>query len=109
GARKRGSLVAAADMPEGESRSFPILGGRVLLDPRPFRLARAAGVDCRAGFLTLPDEGWTLTVSAPLPKGAAEALEAFARLFAEVAARAPLDLDGVVYRSIAGAALSRTV
>src|SRR5262249_12610711 len=43
-ALKRGSLVAAADMPESESRPFPILGGRVRLDPRPFRLARAARV-----------------------------------------------------------------
>jgi hypothetical protein len=100
---KRGSLIVAADLPERESRPASILGGRVLLDPRPFRLARAADVRCRAAFLTLPPEGWTLTISPPLPAGDDEGLDAFARVFAAVASRAPLDLDGMVYRSIAEA------
>jgi hypothetical protein len=97
----RGSLIAAADLPEGPSRPAEILGGRVSLDPRPFRLARLARVECRAAFLTLPREGWTLTVSPPLPYAAEDALDAFARLFARVAARAPLDLDGPVYLALA--------
>src|SRR5262245_18400334 len=46
-ALKRGSLIVAADMPARESRPAEILGGRVLLDPRPFRLAWVAGVECR--------------------------------------------------------------
>ncbi len=100
-ALKHGSLIVAADMPERESRPAVILGGQVALDPRPFRLGRAARVPCRAAFLTLPPEGWTLTISPPLPAGDDDALDAFGRIFAAVAARAPLDLDGMVYRSIA--------
>jgi hypothetical protein len=100
-ALKRGSLIAAADLPEGAARPAPILGGSVPLDPRPFRLARAARVPCRAAFLTLPPEGWTLSVSPPLPERVEEALDAFARIFAAVAARAPLDVDGPVYRALA--------
>ncbi len=100
-ALKRGSLIVAADMPERESRPAAILGGRVSLDLRPFRLARAARVRCRAAFLTQPDEGWTLTISAPLPPGDDDAVDAFGRVFAAVASRAPLDLDGMVYRAIA--------
>jgi hypothetical protein len=33
-----------------------------------------------------------------------DGVEAFARVFAAVASRAPLDLDGMVYRAIAEAA-----
>ena len=99
-ALKRGSLIVAADMPERESRPAAILGGRVALDLRPFRLGRAARVACRAAFLTLPPEGWTLTISAPLPTGDDAAADAFGRIFAGVAAKAPLDMDGLVYRSL---------
>lgn len=100
-ALRRGSLILAADLPGGRAVEVPLLGGTVRLDPRPFRLARAARVPCRPAFLTLPKGGWTLSVGLPLPDGEAQALEAFARAFARVAARAPLDLDGVVYRSLA--------
>jgi hypothetical protein len=103
-ALKRGSLIVAADMPGRESRTAAILGGRVRLDPRPFRLARAARVECRAAFLTLPPEGWTLMISPPLPDADVDGVDAFARVFAAVASRAPLDLDGMVYRAIAEAA-----
>ena len=96
-----GSLILAADFPEGPFLEAELLGGTVRLDPRPFRLARAAGVACRAAFLTLPDRGWTLTLGEPLPLDPTVAVEAFARLFGAVAAAAPLDLDGLVYLSFA--------
>ena len=107
-ALERGSLILAADLPPppGDG-SAAVLGGRVALDSRPFRLARAARVPCRAAFLTMPREGWTLTVSPPLPRAETAALEAFARAFEHVALRAPLDLDAVVYRSLARSSLGR--
>lgn len=92
-----GSLILAADLPEGRAFEAVLLGAPVRLDPRPFRLARAAKVACRPAFLTLPKEGWTLTVGERLPADERSAVAGFARLFAEVAARAPLDLDGLVY------------
>ena len=101
GALKRGSLVAAADLPPEGGRRAPLLGGWVRIDPRPFRLARAARVPCRPAFATLPGGRWTLTLGPPLPADGGAACEAFARSMAEVAARAPLDLDGVVYEHIA--------
>ncbi len=100
-ALKRGSLVAAADLPPQGGIRRPLLGGWMLVDTRPFRLARAARVDCRPAFATLPGGSWTLTLGPPLPPDERAAAEAFARLVAEVAARAPLDLDGVVYADIA--------
>lgn len=100
-ALSRGSLIVAGDLPEGPFLEAAVLGGIVRLDPRPFRLARAAGVSCRAAFLTLPDTGWTLTLGGPLPSDPGRAVEAFARVFAKVAAAAPLDLDGLVYLSFA--------
>lgn len=102
GALKRGSLVAAADLPARGGLRVPLLGGWALVDPRPFRLARAARVPCRPAFATLRGGRWTLTLGPPLPADEAEAGEAFARAFAQVAAGAPLDLDGVVYTHIAG-------
>ena len=96
-----GSLILAADLPEGPFLEAGVLGGVVRFDPRPFRLARTVGVPCRAAFLTLPDTGWTLTVGEPLPSDPSLAVEAFARVFARVAAAAPLDLDGLVYLSLA--------
>jgi hypothetical protein len=101
-ALERGSLILAADLPPAPGPAFAdVLGRRVALDTRPLRLARAARVPCRAAFLTLPREGWTLTLSPPLPAGEAAAIQAFARTFERVALRAPLDLDAVVYRSLA--------
>lgn len=99
-ALKRGSLILAADLPEARSVEAPLLGGRIRIDPRPFRLARAAGVSCRAAFLTLPENGWTLVVGDPLPAEESVAIPRFARIYAEVARRAPLDLDGLVYRNL---------
>ena len=99
GALRKGSLILAADLPAALRVPAPLLGGRVFLDPRPFRLARAAGVPCRPAFLTLPRGRWTLTLGDPLPRDAEAALAAFARCFAAAARRSPLDLDGVVYRS----------
>ena len=103
GALGRGSLVLAADLPRrGEGVEVPFLGGRVLVDPRPFRLARAAGVPCRPAFLTLPRGRFTLTLGAELPGNEAAALAAYAKCLAGVAERSPLDLDGVVYLRLAG-------
>lgn len=97
-ALRKGSLVLAADLPlPGQGVAVPLLGGRAFVDPRPFRLARAAGVPCRPAFLTLPRGRWTLTIGPVLPRDEAGAVAAFARCQAEVAARSPLDLDGPVY------------
>jgi hypothetical protein len=96
-ALRSGSLILAADLPERDGAVFPVLGGAVALDPRPFRLARAARVPCRPAFLTLPRGRWTLTLGPVLPADEKGALAGFARCFAETAARSPLDLDGRVY------------
>ncbi len=96
-----GSLILAADLPEGPFVEARVLGGSVRLDPRPFRLARTVGVACRPAFLTLPDRGWTLTLGEPLPADPGRAVEGFARVFGKVAAEAPLDVDGLVYLSFA--------
>ena len=110
-ALEKGSLVLAADLPPaGSTRAFAsVLGGSVALDARPIRLARAARVPCRAVFLTLRRNGWTLTLSPPLePAGAeAPALAGLARALERVALHAPLDLDGAVYRSLARSSGSR--
>jgi hypothetical protein len=100
-ALRSGSLIAAADLPASDGFEEPFLGGRVRLDRRPFRLARAAGVPCRPAFLTLPLGRWTLTLGDPLPADEGAALEAYARCLRKVATRSPLDLDAVVYRSLA--------
>jgi lauroyl/myristoyl acyltransferase len=101
-ALRTGSLILAADLPSGEGVEVPFLGGRLRLDRRPFRLARAVGVPCRPAFLTLPRGRWTLTLGDPLPDDANAAIEAYARVLRETARRSPLDLDGVVYRNLAG-------
>lgn len=102
GALKEGSLIIAADLPLlDEGVAVPFLGGKALVDPRPFRLARAARVPCRAAFLTLPRGRWTLTLGPVLPADEAAAIALWARGFADVAARSPLDIDGVVYRRLA--------
>lgn len=101
-ALRKGSLVLAADLPApGDSIPAPLLGGRVMLDPRPFRLARAAGVACRPAFLTLPGGRWTLTIGRALPADEEQAVAAFGRSLSAVAARSPLDLDGPVYLRLA--------
>ncbi len=100
-ALRSGSLLLAADLPGHQAIEVDWLGGRVRLDPRPIRLARAAGVSCRSAFLTLPRQGWTLTLGAELPPGEVPALGAFGEAYAAVAAAAPWDMDGVVYRRLA--------
>jgi hypothetical protein len=103
-ALRSGSLILAADLPPaGEGVEARFLGGGIRLDRRPFRLARAAGVPCRPAFLTLPRGRWTVTLGHPLPTDEDAALEAYARSLAEVAERSPLDIDGVVYGSLARA------
>ncbi len=100
-ALRSGSLIAAADLPARDGEAQGLLGGIVRLDPRPFRLARTAGVACRPAFLTLPDGNWTLTLGPRLPRDEGEALEAFARVYRRVASAAHADLDGVVYLNLA--------
>jgi lauroyl/myristoyl acyltransferase len=96
-ALERGSLVAAGDMPEAGGLPARVLGGPALLDPRPFRLARVAGVLCRPAFATLPGRRWTLTLGPALEGDELACAEEFGRVFARVAAASPLDIDGVVY------------
>jgi hypothetical protein len=99
-ALKRGSLIAAADLPERGGIPARVLGGPALVDPRPFRLAKVARASCRPAFATLARGGaWTLTLGPALAGDPREYAEAFARVFARVAAAAPLDLDAVVYAS----------
>ena len=93
---ERGSLLAAADLPERGGVPGRVLGGPALLDPRPFRLARLAGVPCRPAFATLPGGVWTLTLGPALSGSPEQCAERFGRDFARVASEAPLDLDGVV-------------
>jgi hypothetical protein len=102
GALRRGSLVAAGDMPERGGIPARILGGPALLDPRPFRLARVSRVPCRPAFVTLPGGRWTLTLGPALSGDDLACAEEFGRVFARVAEAAPLDLDGVVYTHRAG-------
>lgn len=103
-ALRSGSLIAAADLPVRGGVDSPLLGGSVGLDPRPFRLARAAGAACRPAFLTLPEGRWTLTLGEPLPEDEDEAVREFAGVYRRVASAAPADLDGVVYLNLAPAA-----
>lgn len=100
-ALRSGSLIAAADLPARAGIEEPLLGGRVRLDPRPFRLARTAGAACRPAFLTLPGGRWMLTLGRPLPDDEDGALRAFAAVYRRVASAAPADLDGLVYRNLA--------
>jgi hypothetical protein len=94
---RRGSLILAADLPAREAFPASLLGATVQLDPRPFRLARLAGVPCVPVFLTLPGRRWTISLGERLPLDDRAALEAFARALGGAASRAPLDLDGPVY------------
>jgi len=101
-ALKRGSLLAAGDLPERGGVPAKVLGGPALLDPRPFRLARVARAVCRPAFATFPEGRWTLTLGPVLEGDEIACAEAFGRVFARVAAASPLDLDGVVYAYRAG-------
>jgi hypothetical protein len=92
-ALRRGSLVIAADLAKPDARRFPCLGGELALDARPFRLARLAGVPCRALFLTAPEGRLTITAGDALPADDAEAVASFAELFARVADESPYEID----------------
>ena len=94
-ALRRGSLMAAADLPESGGVAVPFLGGEIRLDPRPFRLARIARVPCRAIFLTAPVGRLTIALGEPLPAGEDAALRAFARELAAAAEESPFEIDGV--------------
>jgi hypothetical protein len=100
-ALQRGSLILTADQPAERGVEVDFLGGRLRLDPRPFRLARGSRVPCRPAFLTLPRGRWTLTLGSPLPADEDRALASFGELLGRVAAEAPWDLDGMVYRTLA--------
>jgi len=92
-ALRLGSLLAAADMPEEEAVEFPCLGGRLRLDVRPFRLARIAGVPCRAIFLTAPRGRLTVAIGPVLPADERAAVAKFARALERVLDRAPYEID----------------
>lgn len=90
----RGSLIAAADVPAPRPVEAGLLGGRVRLDPRPFRLARLARVPCRSIFLTAPGGRLRVTLGANLPAAEEEAVRLFAEDLARAARDAPFELDG---------------
>lgn len=94
-ALSQGSLIVAADVPAGKS-SVPaaLLGGTIGLDPRPFRLARIAGVPCRPAFLTAPRGALTVTVGDLLPSEEEAAIGVFARQLESVCSSAPYEIDG---------------
>jgi hypothetical protein len=96
-ALRSGSLILAADLPDRATFPARLLGAGVSLDPRPFRLARLTGAPCRAAFVTLPGRRWEVAIGDPLPPDERAARDGFARILEEVAARAPLDIDGLVY------------
>jgi hypothetical protein len=93
-ALRYGSLIVTADVPVRDGVEVPLLGGRVQLDPRPFRLARLARVPCRPAFLTAPGGRLTVTLEDSLPASQETALEEFGRTLARVAAAAPFEIDG---------------
>jgi len=93
----RGSLIVSADLPEADGAAFPCLGGEILLDPRPFRLARLAGVPSRALFLTAPGGRLAITVGDPLPREETEAVAAFAGTLARVADESAFEIDGFTW------------
>lgn len=92
-ALRRGSLLVSADLPERDGASFPCLGGQLLLDPRPFRLARLCHVPCRPVFLTAPDNRLTITIGPELPRPEDAALAAFARALEAVCDESPFAID----------------
>lgn len=96
-ALREGSLVAAADAAAEEVFEARVLGGAIPLDPRPFRLARLAGVSCRPIFLTAPRSRLTVTLDEVLPEEIPEALRRFAEAFARVAEESPWDWDGATH------------
>jgi hypothetical protein len=101
-ALSRGSLVFAADLPSSEGVAFPCLGGRLSLDPRPFRLARIAKVSCQPLFLTAPRGRLTITVGDALPREEDAALGGFGRMLERVAEESPFEIDGPTWWSRLG-------
>jgi len=101
-ALSRGSLVFAADLPVSEGVAVPCLGGRISLDPRPFRLARIAKVSCRPLFLTAPHGRLTITVGDALPREEDAALRDCAAILERVAQESPFEIDGPTWWSRLG-------
>ena len=75
-----------------------VLGGRLALDARPFRLAGIARVPVRPLFLTAPRGRLTVTVGESLPPSLDEALDGFAKALDRVSEESPWDWDGVTLR-----------
>jgi len=97
-ALRRVSLIVAADMPERAGGvAFPCLGGSLLLDARPFRLARLAGVPCQPIFLTSPRDRLTISIGRTLPRDEGQALAEFARALGDITDETPLLIDGVTW------------
>jgi hypothetical protein len=96
-ALRRGSLIMAADMPEEIGLEARCLGGTVRIDPRPFRLARIAGVPCRPLFLTCPDGRLTITAGPVLAPDEEPAAAGFADALDRITEESPLDIDGFTW------------
>jgi hypothetical protein len=96
-ALRRASLIVAADMPERAGIAFPCLGGSILLDARPFRLARLAGALCQPIFLTSPQGRLTISIGRILPSDEGAALAEFARALEDITEETPLLIDGVTW------------
>lgn len=101
-ALRRGSLVFAADLPPDGGLAFPCLGGQIFLDPRPFRLAKLAGVPCRPLFLTAPGARLTISIGEAAPAEEAAALQDFARMLERVAGESRFEIDGPTWWSRLG-------
>jgi len=93
-ALRRGSLIVAADQPEGDASAFRCLGGWLPLDRRPFRLARLARVPCRPLFLFAFRGRLAISIGQALEGDPTVALEAFARSLERAAGDCPLLIDG---------------
>jgi hypothetical protein len=96
-ALRRGSLIVSADLPERDGTPFPVLGGQLRLDPRPFRLARVCEVPCRPVFLTAPQGRLTITIGSALPLGEEAALAEFARALGRICDESPFEIDALTW------------
>lgn len=104
-ALRRGSLLAAIDRIHAPAPGKPrpelaidFLGGRLVLDLSPLRLARLARVPARPIFISAPRRRLTVSVGAPLPADPGEAGRRFGELAGAVARDSPADFDGFTHR-----------